>query len=542
MTKKKQDKSHNVSVFYCHDINSGGIKWYGDTEAFFGLKPKKLACREDYLQLLNERDREVYNSNIQGFADEISCEYFIKKGSRKVYVKEVALKTSYRNKEYLQGVITLNAKKVKAKTPAKYSIASKSIITGRFDTTLLNNIKEAYNLGIKNKDNYILLILSIDNLPMIMSWQSNEAAERVLEDLEHKIKEILPENHYISQVGDEQFGIILRNQTNKEIDNIINKLSSFISLYKNDSLEDSLHLRLSIGSVHFPLGSEDEVDVVNKAYLALINVKGKDSDLYCDYEDAKKEHIDAQNEMTQLHYLQEAFNENRLVLAYQPIINSSTGETEYYESLLRISDGKGRYDSAGRFIPIAEKLGTVDLIDEYVLKAVVEELRENPGLNLCMNISNITTGNDNWLKMCSNVLQNEEISRRISIEITETAAQEDLRKTAYFTAAIQSLGCKVALDDFGVGYTSFRQLRSLSVDTVKIDGSYILGLEHNSENIIFIKSLVDFNKSYGLKTVAECVENGEVAKKLIDLGVELMQGYYFGKPEVNKPWLKKKIS
>jgi EAL domain-containing protein (putative c-di-GMP-specific phosphodiesterase class I) len=144
--------------------------------------------------------------------------------------------------------------------------------------------------------------------------------------------------------------------------------------------------------------------------------------------------------------------------------------------------------------------------------------------------------------MCTKELFDEEIAKRITFEITETAAQKDLRKTAYFTAAIQALGSEVSLDDFGVGFTSFRQLRSLSINSIKIDGSFVLGLEENKENLIFIRSLIDFGKSYGLKTVAECVENGEVAKKLIDLGVDYMQGYYFGAPEVKKPWIDKKIA
>ncbi|MCB2082008.1 MAG: EAL domain-containing protein, partial [Rickettsiales bacterium] len=127
-------------------------------------------------------------------------------------------------------------------------------------------------------------------------------------------------------------------------------------------------------------------------------------------------------------------------------------------------------------------------------------------------------------------------ARRLVVEITETAAQRDLRQTAYFVAALQSLGCKVALDDFGAGYTSFRQLKSLSVDIVKIDGSYIRNLTANSENQLFIKTLLDFNHSYGLKTVAECVESGDVAKMLMDMHVDYMQGYYFGKVELQPPW------
>jgi EAL domain-containing protein (putative c-di-GMP-specific phosphodiesterase class I) len=96
---------------------------------------------------------------------------------------------------------------------------------------------------------------------------------------------------------------------------------------------------------------------------------------------------------------------------------------------------------------------------------------------------------------------------------------------------MQALGCKVALDDFGTGYTSFHQLKYLSLDVVKIDGIYIRNLKENTENYLFIKTLLDFSKSYGLETVAEFVESGEVAKILMSLGVDYLQGYFFGKPE-----------
>jgi EAL domain-containing protein (putative c-di-GMP-specific phosphodiesterase class I)/GGDEF domain-containing protein len=382
-----------------------------------------------------------------------------------------------------------------------------------------------------------LLLISLDNIPMILNWQGDEVVDKVCDDLVKKLKASLPNNSIIKRISTDQFGLVIKNPVANEVNNITNEINRLVNLYKSPNFEDAIHLSLSIGSASFPLGIKDEFDAINKAYLALLNAKSKDYEFYCDFEDAKREHIDAQNEMSQLHYLQEAYNEDRLVLAYQPIICTETGEVSSYESLLRIDEGN-YYTSAGRFIPIAEKMGTVDVIDEFVLHKVVKELKENPEIRIGMNVSSMTTGNDNWLKMCSKVLVDEDIASRIYVEITETAVQKDLRKTAYFTASLQAMGCSVALDDFGVGYTSFRQLRSLSVDTVKIDGSYILGIEENKENMVFIRSLVDFNKSYGLKTVAECVENGEVAKMLMRVGVDYLQGYYFGKPEVGKPWLK----
>lgn len=538
MKDRTNDNYSNLhSIFYFCDLETEEIIWIGDTELVLGLSKSQLGSRKKFSELLHDDDKRAYKFNMDNFVEEISCHYSIKLGDEFSAIKEIAVKTSEGGKNIIQGIITKSNMAEDANEYNKYSISNKSILTGKFDPLFLDTLSSAFKSGVKNSDSYVLLLLSIDNLPMVMTWQGEEVANEIMYDISEKVKDSLPNESTFYRINIDQFGIIIKNPAAKYVDDLVNKINYMINIYRNPSMEDAVHLRLSIGSVYFPIGVDDEFDAINKAYLALTNVKGKDYEFYCDYEDAKREHIDAQNEMTQLHYLQEAFHDDRLVLAYQPIISSADGGVEYYECLLRIADGKGNFDSAGRFIPIAEKMGTVDVIDEYVLKSVVAELEKNAGLKLCLNVSNLTTSNEQWLRMCSEVLGASDVSNRISVEITETAAQKNLRKTAYFTAAMQSLGCDVALDDFGVGYTSFRQLRSLSVNTVKIDGSYVLGLEENKENMIFIKSLVDFNKSYGLKTVAECVETGEVAKKLMELGVDYLQGYYFGKPATQKPWL-----
>lgn len=531
-------RTSDTCVFYTHDLTSGMIVWYGDTKSLFGVEVSNISNRGDFLKLLDEKDRKSYELNMSNFIDEISCEYSIKVAGDEVNLREIAIKTFNNKKYYLHGIITINQNNKIRAGQGKYNISGRSILTGKFDSSFLENLKKFFVEGDLKKQSYMLMLISIDNLPMIVNWQGEEIANKVMEDLAEKIKLNLTEPSYLVRINTDIFGIVIKDPTANEIEVIVNNIGKQISLYKHPRLEDAVHLRLSVGSVNFPLGVTDEIDVINKAYLALTNAKGMEQEFYCDFEDAKRDHIDAQNDMAQLHYLQQAFTDNRVHIAYQPVISSSDGGVISYECLLRIDNGRGRYESAGRFIGVAEKMGTVETIDEFVLKSAIEELKRTDNFKVSVNVSNVTTTSEQWLKMCSQILTDENIASRITFEITETAAQKDLRKTAYFTAAIQALGCEVSLDDFGVGFTSFRQLRSLSINSIKIDGSFVLGLEENKENLIFVKSLVDFSKSYGLKTVAECVETGEVAKKLIDLGVDYMQGYYFGVPDVKKPWLK----
>ncbi len=279
-----------------------------------------------------------------------------------------------------------------------------------------------------------------------------------------------------------------------------------------------------------------------KAFLALEEARDRMTSSHCDYSETQNSHSISSEKLRKMKDLQEAINDTRLLLAYQPIIISGTGAIYSYECLLRVRGKDGAIYSAGPAIPLAEKMGLIDVIDQKVLEMVVEDLTRYRDVRLGINVSSLSTDNPMWLRLCTKLLKDDQVASRLMIEITETAAQKDLRQTAYFVAALQSMGCQVALDDFGAGYTSFRQLKSLSVDMVKIDGAYVHDLANNSENQLFIRTLLEFNGSYGLKTIAECVESGEVAKILMNLGVDYMQGHYFGEVDSNPFWKKAPVS
>ena len=128
------------------------------------------------------------------------------------------------------------------------------------------------------------------------------------------------------------------------------------------------------------------------------------------------------------------------------------------------------------------------------------------------------------------------MARRLIVEITETAALEDIEETQRFIQAVRDVGARVALDDFGAGYTSFRQLKNSTVDSVKIDGSFIRNLPNHADNQLFVRNLVSIAEAFSLEAVAECVETPEEAAMLMDLGVPLMQGWHFGRPSLERPW------
>jgi EAL domain-containing protein (putative c-di-GMP-specific phosphodiesterase class I) len=198
----------------------------------------------------------------------------------------------------------------------------------------------------------------------------------------------------------------------------------------------------------------------------------------------------------------------------------------------------GELVPAAAFVPVVEQLGLVRQMDRHVLELAAAELAEHPKIELAVNLSGLTAADPSWLRALKTLLKDRpEMARRLIFEITETTALQDVEETARFIQQTKELGCRLALDDFGAGYTSFRHLQALNFDIVKIDGSFIRSLRDNPEHQLFVRNLIGMADAFSLKTVAECVETGEDAGFLAGEGVRYLQGYYFGRPSIERPWL-----
>lgn len=382
-----------------------------------------------------------------------------------------------------------------------------------------------------------LFILSIDNLAMIISGYGHEICEQMMQQLEQEIANIIGANDHICRIQRDQFGIILHRLQDMESRYLAERIVSHIRQFGQASQGGTLHVMGTIAAVQFPKQASTAQYALDYSYVAMRD--GSPDHTVRLYHISDDRSAYSRQEMGLANYLSKAIVENRLKMAYQPIIHAKTGDISHYEALLRLYSDDGKITSAGALIPIAERMGLIDIIDDMTLKLVVDELRRDPHVKMAFNVSNITTRSSAWLEHFIHAVQETpDIGPRMIVEITETAAQRDLRQTAFFVAEIQAQGAQVALDDFGSGYTSFRQLKTLSVDMVKIDGTFVRDIIDNHDNRLFVKTLLSFTNAFGLKSVAEYVENGEIAKMLIELGVEYLQGYYFGRPENHRSWLK----
>ncbi len=380
-----------------------------------------------------------------------------------------------------------------------------------------------------------LIVFSIDNLAMIMQGYGHQTSEQAIQEIMHETAQLIGENDIIARIQKDQFAVLLHESEKETAQNLTENIHRHIKCFGSNSQYGSLHILCSAVCVGLPEMAGDANNALDQAY---IHLKSQHDIVFPELEETPHASASCRQEMGLANYLARAIRDNRLRMAYQPVINSQTGEIAHYEALLRNVSDDGTISSAGALIPIAERMGLIHMIDTMVLEKVVRDLEEDSDVCLAFNVSNLTTDDDRWLNTMKRLVEGRpEIAHRMIVEITETAIHRDLAKTAYFVASIQAMGAQVALDDFGSGYTSFRQLKSLSVDMVKIDGAYVRDLVDNPDNRFFVKTLLEFAQGFSLKTVAEFVENGEVAKMLMELGVEYMQGYYFGRPENRRRWI-----
>lgn len=231
--------------------------------------------------------------------------------------------------------------------------------------------------------------------------------------------------------------------------------------------------------------------------------------------------------------------ENRdVLLAFQPVFQSaSLDRPAFYEGLIRLLDETGRVIPARDFISTIETLELGRIVDCLALEMGLQSLGRDPGLRLSVNMSARSIAYPRWMRTLRRGLKGDgTVAERLILEITESSAMVMPDTVSVFVSELQAEGIAFAMDDFGAGFTSFRHLRDLYFDIVKIDGQFIRGVAGNSDNQCVTRALLSVARQFDMFAVAEAVEAADDATWLMDNGMDAMQGYYFGAPTVTPPW------
>jgi EAL domain-containing protein (putative c-di-GMP-specific phosphodiesterase class I) len=290
---------------------------------------------------------------------------------------------------------------------------------------------------------------------------------------------------------------------------------------------------IKIGGAISPRDGQDAITLFQHAEEALEEARSPGSSFFMEYRsDAARDELRKRN-LTVADDVVRALNERRVVVALEPVLSASGRMRQFDEVLVRVATPTGEILPASAIIPAAERFGLIKYVDIRVLEQAVRHLGVHADARLSVNVSMRTVASGEWLSALKAQLGAQpSLGDRLIIEITETAAMVDIEATALFVREIKALGARVAIDDFGSGHTSFRSLRALPVDILKIDGVFVQNLARSADDRFFVRTLIDLARNLGVQTVAEWVQDEASAAMLAEWGVDFLQGEYCGKAEI----------
>ncbi|HEU0118702.1 MAG TPA: bifunctional diguanylate cyclase/phosphodiesterase, partial [Alphaproteobacteria bacterium] len=368
-----------------------------------------------------------------------------------------------------------------------------------------------------------------------------EAGDALLRGVAERLSQIIPTRGILARVGGDMFGVLLPEPLGNDLKVFAERI---LQSFRDQPVVTSvtpLHITVSIGGVKLPAVAKSAAEAMIFAEQAFHDAHQRGRNLFVEYIDSP-ERVQENRQLLELgERIKHAFKNDGFRLAYQPIVQSATGKVVSYEALVRMFGDDGKPISAALFVPAIEQLGLAYELDKLVLDLAVRELEAFPDLSLAINVSGLTAVQADWPAYVKDVLEHRRsLAERLIIEITETAAIVDVSETRRFTETVRELGGRISLDDFGAGFTSIRHLRSLSLSIMKIDKDLLHNVLTNAEQQHLVLALIELAHGLGLQIVAEGVETADVADWMRRAHVDMLQGYYFGKPELGRPWTNEK--
>lgn len=382
------------------------------------------------------------------------------------------------------------------------------------------------------------LAIGIDRLGLVNEAVGHAAADAVVVEVARRIAGAVRGGDTVGRLGGDLFGVALPHCPEAFMPRIAQTLLNAVRAEPVATPAGPVHVTVSIGGlVAAGDGAGDAATAMTRAETALQEAKRQGRDGFWPHAAISPQQGALRAGMPMVQRVSAALHGGDLHFAFQPVVEAAGG-VAFYECLLRITSRDGGALTAGDFMPAVERLGMARRLDHHTLAMAVRELEAHPGVRLAVNMSAATTTDGSWLAALHGMVGGRtDMARRLIVEITETAAIDDLEETARFVRIVRALGCRVALDDFGAGYLSYRHLKALPVDIVKIDGSFVQEMERERDALVFIRSVLGLAQGFGLTTVAEGVESAGHAAALRHEGVRLLQGHHFGAPSLERPWL-----
>jgi diguanylate cyclase (GGDEF)-like protein len=436
-----------------------------------------------------------------------------------------------------QGIVRINNER-RARDQALMKLSRHDPLTGELNRThLIASLAEAIEETARLRTSSAFMLIGIDHLSRVNDAFGFDVADAVIAEVARRIRARLRGGDVFGRFSGNKFGLILKNCT---VDDTNIAAERFLVGIRDDVVPTKsgpVSVTASIGAVGVPRHARNADEAINRAQETLDSAKRRRAGSFSLWRPNVERDAQRRVNIRVTDEIVTALNDRRIVAAFEPVVEARSRQPAFYECLVRMEQGDGQVLLAPDIVPVAERLGLIRLVDHRVLELVVAELIASPGVQLSLNISPETTMDPDWSASIESVMRSHPgVAERLIVEITETVAIQDIDDIRGFVTRLKNFGSRIAIDDFGAGYTSFRNLRKLGVDIVKIDGAFVQNIARSADDRAFVQTLIDLARRLGIKTVAEWVQDEESAVMLREWGCDYIQGRLIGLASPQRPW------
>ncbi len=386
----------------------------------------------------------------------------------------------------------------------------------------------------------VLILINVDSFQQINDLYGNEIGDRLLTSLGVRLQSILPSQDYrLYKMPTDEYAVLFNKKlAPREVEPIAKSINEEVSYkpfpYNNNSIRLSVAMGIAIGDdrPENPEGKSKWHALALNADMALKKAKRMNK-AYIIYDESMQISKEYEHNINWTAKLQESIQEDRIVPFFQPIINNKTGKVEEYECLVRMIDRDGAVKSPVFFLDLSKRNKLYYHLTRIMLQKSMAMFRESP-YRFSINLSVDDIIDEETNRFILDILRkNPDVAQRMVFEILESEGIENYEEVKTFIENLKEIRCKIAIDDFGAGYSNFSHILKLHVDYIKIDASLTQMVNLDKNYQIIIQTIVDFSRKLGIKTIAEFVHSREVFEKTRELGVDYSQGYYFGEPKAS---------
>ncbi len=392
----------------------------------------------------------------------------------------------------------------------------------------------ALSLAKRNGQMAALLFIDLDRFKAINDSLGHAVGDDILQEVAARLKGCVREVDTVSRFGGDEFNLLLTQiHSNNDVAMISNKILKALQWpFHVDNHE--LYLTCSIGVAMFPQHGTDVATLIKNADTALYRAKDLGRNNFQAF--APSMNAQALERMELENSLRRVFEREELRVYYQAQVDLTTGQIIGVEALIRWQQANGEMISPAVFIPMAEEIGLIFPIGEWVLRAACHQARQwqdqgLPPLRIGVNVSAHQFQDREFLDVLLQILKELRFDPKwLNLEITESVLMREVGENVVKLRQIQNVGITVAIDDFGVGYSSLSYLKDFPVDQLKIDCSFVRNLPESENDVSIARHIVEMAHSLGMKVIAEGVERQEQLTFLKSLGCDEVQGYLLGTP------------